>query len=96
MIRTLLKTYWLPSRLVWAIAVSLCLSVPADEVKPLADAKAVEFARDVQPILRRACLHCHGPGKQKGEYRLDLRQIALKGGESYAPNIIPGKSAIVR
>lgn len=54
---------------------------------------AVVFVRDVQPIFQRACLRCHGPEKQKGEFRVDIRQITLQGGESYAPNIVPGKSA---
>ena len=69
------------------------LSSAADGVKPLAGPKATDFVRDVQPILQKACLRCHGPEKQKGDYRVDLRQVALNGGESYAPNIVPGKSA---
>lgn len=53
----------------------------------------VDFVRDIQPIFRRACLRCHGPDKQKADYRLDVRESALRGGESSAPNIIPGKSS---
>ncbi len=53
----------------------------------------IDFVRQVQPILKRNCIRCHGPEKQKGDYRVDIRQSALSGGESYAPNIIPGKSA---
>lgn len=69
-----------------------------DETKPVGDRlppvaqRSVSFAHDVQPILKRACKRCHGDEKQKGEYRLDVRDVALKGGESYAPNIIPQKS----
>jgi len=59
----------------------------------LAEDAKVDFMRDIRPIFQRACLRCHGPEKQKGDYRVDVREIALKGGESYAPNIIPGKSA---
>lgn len=55
--------------------------------------KAVDFASQVQPLLKRACYACHGPTKDKSSYRLDIRDSALKGGESYAPNIIPGESA---
>jgi mono/diheme cytochrome c family protein len=55
-------------------------------------ADAIDFERAVQPILQRACLRCHGPEKQKGDFRVDLRQSAFHGGESYAPNIVPGKS----
>lgn len=79
--------------LISATTCLLCLlsqSLLAEEVENNT-AKVVDFKRDVRPILERACFRCHGPQKQKGEYRLDIRQVALKGGESYAPNIIPGK-----
>jgi hypothetical protein len=46
----------------------------------------------VQPIFQRACYPCHGPEKHKSEYRLDVRDVALKGGELYAPNIKPGSA----
>ena len=59
----------------------------------LAEEPKIDFVRDVRPIFQRACLRCHGPEKQKGDYRVDVREIALKGGESFAPNIILGKSA---
>lgn len=52
----------------------------------------VDFVRDIQPIFERSCLTCHGPDKQKSDYRIDVRDTALRGGEAYAPNIVPGKS----
>ena len=76
--------------LIWAVLVA-GRSVVADDGEPAA--AKVDFVRDVRPILQRACLRCHGPEKQKGDYRIDVRQVALEGGESYAPNIVPGKSA---
>lgn len=48
------------------------------------------FAEKVQPIFARKCLDCHGPQKQKGGYRLDQREIALRGGESGKTAIKPG------
>jgi hypothetical protein len=54
---------------------------------------AVDFIADVQPILARACYGCHGPEKQRSDYRLDVREAALGHGELYAPNIHPGDSA---
>ncbi len=45
-------------------------------------AVAPDFARDIQPILEKSCLSCHGPEKQKSGYRLDVRDIALRGGDS--------------
>ncbi|HEY0872027.1 MAG TPA: ankyrin repeat domain-containing protein [Vicinamibacterales bacterium] len=40
----------------------------------------VDFARDVQPILRQQCYDCHGPEKQKNGLRLDRRRDAMRGG----------------
>ncbi len=60
---------------------------------PPAAGRAVDFVRDIQPIFADACLKCHGPEKQKAEYRLDVKSIALTKGENHAPNIVPGKSA---
>jgi mono/diheme cytochrome c family protein len=53
-------------------------------------AEPVNFAREVQPILERACVQCHGPEKQKGKLRLDSGEALQKGGENGAP-ITPGK-----
>ena len=58
-----------------------------------AAARPVDFARDIQPIFTASCLKCHGAEKQKGEYRLDSKAAALKGGENYTPAIKPGDSA---
>src|SRR4051794_3502440 len=52
----------------------------------------VDFVRDVKPIFVSACYSCHGAQKQKGELRLDVRLLAMKGGES-GRVILPGKSA---
>ena len=52
---------------------------------------AVSFESEVKPIFAKHCLECHGPKKQKSDFRLDDRETALHGGESHAPNILPGK-----
>src|SRR5678815_3592696 len=52
-------------------------------------AAAPDYARDVRPLLERSCFGCHGPQKQKSDFRLDVREIALKGGESGKPAIVP-------
>lgn len=54
---------------------------------------AISFESEVKPIFEKHCTECHGPKKQKSDFRLDDREIALHGGESHAPNIIPGKAA---
>lgn len=53
----------------------------------------VDFVRDVQPIFAQHCLACHGGKMQKSDYRVDVKHVALNGGEGSAPNIVPGKSA---
>ena len=65
----------------------------------LSSASAVDFAKDVRPILERSCLGCHGPEKQKSGYRLDVREIALRGGDSGDRAIVPHdakKSPLIR
>ncbi|MFN0076402.1 MAG: DUF1553 domain-containing protein [Prosthecobacter sp.] len=54
---------------------------------------AVDFVREVRPIFEKHCYECHSAKKQKNDYRLDIKAIALTGGEDHAPNIIAGKSA---
>ncbi|MEO1999357.1 MAG: DUF1549 domain-containing protein, partial [Planctomycetaceae bacterium] len=55
-------------------------------------ASRVQFARDVQPILKQRCLKCHGPAKQEGGLRVDTRDSLLRGGESGQPAISAGNS----
>lgn len=47
------------------------------------------FATTIRPILEAHCTGCHGPEKQKGDLRLDIREHALKGGESGEPALVP-------
>ncbi len=49
-----------------------------------APAPAVDFGRDIQPILAASCLRCHGPRKTEGDLRLDTREGLHKGGDSGA------------
>jgi mono/diheme cytochrome c family protein len=57
---------------------------------PPAAKREVTFKADVEPIFRDHCIKCHGKDKQRGDLRLDEKAAALKGGESFAPAIIPG------
>ncbi len=35
------------------------------------------FAQKIQPILRESCYECHGPKKQKGDFRFDVAESAM-------------------
>ena len=46
----------------------------------LPKAKLAQFQSEVEPVLKRACVTCHGPDKQKGKFRVDtLNPDLLKG-----------------
>lgn len=55
--------------------------------------QAVDFNRDVRPVLAQHCFACHGMDEQarKGKLRLDLRESALGKGKSGETAIVPGK-----
>ncbi len=74
-----------------SFSVSLCLCGFLSGPLSLAE-QPVEFARDVEPILRTACFPCHGAAAAQGELRLDARDAALKGGAS-GPALVPGHAA---
>jgi hypothetical protein len=55
--------------------------------------RTIDFITEVQPIFATKCYRCHGPERQRSEFRLDDRQAAMVGGSLYAPSIIPGNSS---
>ena len=58
-------------------------SSPAEEI--------LTFERDVRPIFKAHCFHCHGEdGKREGGLDLRLRRLIVNGGES-GGSIEPGK-----
>lgn len=67
-----------------------CLVIGLTLLSPVA-AKSADFAKEIRPIFEARCYECHGPEKQKGDFRLDLRAAALRGGGS-GPAILAGKS----
>lgn len=59
---------------------------------PSAAKKTVSYKKDIKPLFEKSCINCHGPKKRpKGKFRVDTRELALKGG-SEGVAIIPGKS----
>ena len=67
---------------------------------PRASAQApatVDYARDVEPLLRANCYSCHGETFQSGSFRLDRRRDSLPNrvGANGA-RIVPGNSGVSR
>jgi hypothetical protein len=73
---------WLIATFAGVVALT---SLPANGATP---SKAVEFNRDIRPILSENCFHCHGSdaNKRKGKLRLDTFEGATQKGA-----IVPGK-----
>jgi mono/diheme cytochrome c family protein len=67
---------------------------PEDAEKEAADDKAakIDYAKQIQPLLKAKCYECHAEKKQEGGLRLDVRSAALRGGELGAA-IVPEKAA---
>ncbi|MEW6302914.1 MAG: DUF1553 domain-containing protein [Verrucomicrobiota bacterium] len=53
--------------------------------------KSLNFEKDIRPLLKAHCFHCHGEGeKLKGGLDLRLQRLMVKGGDE-GPAIVPGK-----
>jgi len=63
----------------------ICL-LPGVAADPASTTSAIDFNRDVRPILSEHCYKCHGPGTQKAGVRLDARNHATKN-----DIVVPGK-----
>ena len=53
---------------------------------------AVDFERQIKPILEASCIKCHARGRKQGGLSLETREALLQGGRS-GPAAVPGKSA---
>src|SRR5262245_26419026 len=77
-------------RLLPVFCVVACSGIAA-AAGPEPTAEQVKFFEEkVRPILAANCYKCHGSEQQKGQLRLDLRELALAGGEN-GPVIVPGQ-----
>ena len=61
----------------------LCSGLASALAKPqnVPKARLAKFQADVEPVLKRVCFGCHGPKKQKGQFRVDTLD----------PNLLKGK-----
>src|SRR5687767_14735002 len=70
-----------PARLRWGIGCAILFSCSLPPARalgaepaatlPTPASHSVDFAREIQPVLARACFDCHGPQKQEAGLRLD-------------------------
>ena len=71
------------------VACSASLASAADSQQP------IDFGRQIQPILTKHCVGCHGPDAEhrEADLRLDQRDSALASLPSGKTPIVPGKAA---
>jgi predicted CXXCH cytochrome family protein len=87
---------WIDQGVKWPEQITLVYNeatdLKTDVPLPAPAARRVDFVKDIQPIFAGYCYDCHGEKKQEAQFRLDAKEIALKGGD-LGPAIVPGKSA---
>lgn len=69
------------------VFVALASSSAADE----SNERTIDFVRDIQPLFQARCVRCHGEANTKSGLRLDLKSMALAGGDS-GRAIVPNDS----
>ncbi len=75
----------------WMTLVPACYLVAATlSTAFAADAKPVDFVTEIKPVFTERCIKCHGPDKQKGQFRVDRLAALLRGGNSGEPAVLPG------
>ena len=67
------RFYWL------MVSVFMSGSLVHSEEAPVS--RLATFEGEVEPVLKRVCVGCHGPEKQKGKFRVDTLDPDLVKGE---------------
>ncbi len=77
--------------LAWCVLKATAIAQPI----PIANvqrAGAVEFQKDILPLLQKSCLACHSASEKQGDLVLETPQTLRTGGDS-GPALIPGRGA---
>lgn len=79
------------SRGIWLIGI-VASGLLAAETSHFANAAdAVDYVKQIKPILAARCVRCHGAAKQEGQLRLDTAAAMRLGGENGAA-VVAGKA----
>ncbi|MCB1093842.1 MAG: cell surface protein, partial [Verrucomicrobiae bacterium] len=62
-----------------SVVLAASLAAKAQEKAP-----AIDFAKDIQPILEFNCVSCHNADEAKADLRFDRHDLFVKGGEGGA------------
>lgn len=73
------------------IFLGLSLLVSLDNRSNAQDVKAVNFSREIQPLLARRCFACHGPDKAEGGLRMNSAEGLTAKLDSGSQAIVAGK-----
>ena len=69
----------------WLVGSSVLAQAPAERPDP-----RVVFSTEIQPLLAKHCLLCHGPDEAEGGLRLDVAEHAYALLDSGERAIVPG------
>ena len=74
-------------------AITISIAISPSALDAAETTQAVNYSREIQPILAKRCYQCHGPSAAEGGLRLDSRDAAIAELESGSHAIVPGEIA---
>ncbi len=82
-----------PKSFSFSVIGTIAFSTLSCALSPQPARAAVDFVKEVQPILEMNCLSCHGAknAHENGEFNLTTKALALKGGD-HDTDLIPGNA----